>query len=90
MAVRPARVRMVGRNEIDLDARGDPRARPDEYATALERAHRSLAALAELKPRSPGRCCCRPPAAPTRKSIQDSPAVESVAESPQRTALAEC
>jgi|tagenome__1003787_1003787.scaffolds.fasta_scaffold20503526_2 hypothetical protein len=42
---------MVGRTEIDLDAReAIHRTGPDEYATVLEWAHRSLAVLAELKP----------------------------------------
>jgi hypothetical protein len=51
MAVRSVRLRMVAATEIDFDAReAIHRAGPDEYATARERAHRSLAVLAELKP----------------------------------------
>jgi hypothetical protein len=51
VAVRSARVRMVARTEIDLDAReAMPTPGPDQYATALERAECSLAVLAELKP----------------------------------------
>jgi hypothetical protein len=41
---------MVARTAIDLDAREAIHTPgPDEYATALERADRSLAMLAELK-----------------------------------------
>jgi RNA polymerase sigma factor (sigma-70 family) len=51
MTVRSTRLQTVGRDEIDLDAReAAHRAGPDEYAVALERAHRSLAALAAIKP----------------------------------------
>jgi hypothetical protein len=51
MAVRSARLRMVGASEVDLDAREAAHLTgPDEYAAALARAHCSLAVLAELKP----------------------------------------
>jgi hypothetical protein len=73
MVVRSARVRMVARTEIDLDAREAIHTPgPDEYATALERAHRSLAVLAELKPAESRASCCRPPAARTPRSSRAS------------------
>jgi hypothetical protein len=51
MAVRSPRLRLVGSAEPNLDAREAIHTPgPDEYATALEPAHRSLAVLAELKP----------------------------------------
>jgi hypothetical protein len=51
MALRSVRLRMVTATEIEFDAREAIHTPgPDEYATALERAHRSLAVLAELKP----------------------------------------
>jgi DNA-directed RNA polymerase specialized sigma24 family protein len=51
MAVRSVRLRMVAATEIDFDAReAAHRAGPDEYAAALDRVHRSLAALAAIKP----------------------------------------
>ena len=51
MVVRSTRLRMVGATEIDFDAREAVHLPgPDEYAASLERAHRSLAVLAELKP----------------------------------------
>jgi hypothetical protein len=54
MAVRSVRLRMVAATEIDFDAREAVHTPgPDEYATALERAHRSLAVLAELDPAEP-------------------------------------
>jgi RNA polymerase sigma factor (sigma-70 family) len=51
MAVRSARLRLVGSAEADLDAREATQLPgPEERAAARERAHRSLAALATLKP----------------------------------------
>jgi RNA polymerase sigma factor (sigma-70 family) len=51
MAVRSARLRLVGATEIDLDAREATHlSGPDELVDARERAHRSLVALAALKP----------------------------------------
>ena len=51
MAVRSARLRLVGAAEPDLDAREATHlAGPPERVAERERAHRSLAALASLKP----------------------------------------
>jgi RNA polymerase sigma factor (sigma-70 family) len=51
MAVRSARLRLVGAAEADMDAReASHLPGPEERAAARERAHRSLAALATLKP----------------------------------------
>jgi RNA polymerase sigma factor (sigma-70 family) len=51
MAVRSARLRLVGSAEVDMDAREATHLPgPEERAAARERAHRSLAALATLKP----------------------------------------
>ena len=51
MAVRSARLRLVGSAEPNLDAREATHlAGPPERAADRERAHRSLAALASLKP----------------------------------------
>src|SRR4051794_41869636 len=51
MAVRSARLRLVGAAEPDLDAREATHlAGPPERVAEREHAHRSLAALASLKP----------------------------------------
>src|SRR6266545_389905 len=51
MAVRSARLRLVGSAEVDMDAREAAHLPgPEERAAARERAHRSLAALATIKP----------------------------------------
>jgi RNA polymerase sigma factor (sigma-70 family) len=51
MAVRSARLRLVGPAEADMDAREDAHLPgPDEHAAARERTDRSLAALAAIKP----------------------------------------
>jgi hypothetical protein len=51
MAVRSSRLRLVGAGEADLDAREAAHLPgPSERAADRERAHRSLAALAALKP----------------------------------------
>src|SRR4051794_28329413 len=51
MAVRSARLRLVGSAEPNLDAREATHlAGPPERVAERERAHRSLAALASLKP----------------------------------------
>src|SRR4051794_8811419 len=54
MAVRSARLRLVGATEVDMDAReAVDLPGPGERAAAREGAHRSLAALATLKPAEP-------------------------------------
>jgi hypothetical protein len=66
VAVRPARLRLVGATEIDLDAREAIHlSSPDELIDARGRAHRSLTALAALKATgvaraaaAGGRCPC--------------------------------
>jgi RNA polymerase sigma factor (sigma-70 family) len=51
MAVRSARLRLLGPAEADMDAREAAHLPgPDEHAAERERTHRSLAALAAIKP----------------------------------------
>jgi RNA polymerase sigma factor (sigma-70 family) len=51
MAVRSARLRIVGTAEVDMDAHEAAHLPgPEERAAARERSHRSLAALATIKP----------------------------------------